>query len=168
MVVSIWKPIPGVPNRYEASDEGQIRTIDYETVATSRTGNLITRQMKGRILKPRINKHSPSLGIHPVVKIYRSGDRHSDRRVARLVCGAFYGVPYDVTDQRQVSRWKVRCLDGDVTNTHALNLAWVYSAGSDGSLGKNQAAYEKNLDGYAESAKDVGSIMSRLFAEDAA
>lgn len=173
MIVALWKPVglSAVPKRYQASDMGIIRTLPHESMSSKNGGDPFVRHMPGRYLKERINKHTPSLGVHPVVGIYlghgRGNTQNREYRVARLVCAAFHGVPFDSTDQRQVQRWRIRHLDGDVLNNCASNLQWVYSAGENGSEGKNQSVYEKNLDGWrASSATESASArLSRLFGE---
>lgn len=173
--MALWKPInlPSIPKRFEACDEGLVRTLPYQSPTSRNGGTPFMRNMPGRILKPRINKQSPSLGKHPVVGIYIGSSRehmtHREIRVARLVCSAFQGVPYDPTDQREVQRWRIRFIDGDLLNCTAINLEWVYSAGENGSEGKAQSVYEQNLDGWrAKQAEPASALLSRLFGEECA
>lgn len=171
--MALWKPIPihSIPKRFEACDEGLIRTLPYQSVSSRYGGDPFIRNMPERILKPRINKHSPSLGKHPVVGIHTGDNRQNcnnrEYRVGRLVCATFHGVPYDTRNQRQVQRWRIRFIDGDVLNCAADNLQWVYSAGENGTERKNQSVYEKNLDGWnqrrTESAED---FRTRMFGDD--
>lgn len=172
--MALWKPIPidCVPKRFEACDEGLIRTLPYESTSSRYGGDPFIRNMPERILKPRINKHNPSMGKYPVVGIYvghsRSSTKNREIRVARLVCAAFYGVPFDCTDMRQVQRWKIRHADGDLLNCTAANLSWVYSAGSVSTEQglKDQTVYEKNLDGWeAKKAEPASAFLSRMFGD---
>lgn len=169
-----WKKIPSLPGRFEASDDGRVRTLSYETTG-SHGGEPFTRRMPERILKPRINKSRPSRGVHPVVSIYCGNTRQhmnsKEKRVALLVASAFHGLPYDPSDQRQIQRWKIRFRDDDPMNCCADNLEWVYNAGpvEDDKGEKLQTTYEKNLDAW--NAQEPSAILSRLFAdyeEDAA
>jgi hypothetical protein len=170
--VTLWKPIPidSIPKRFEACDEGTIRTLPYQSPSSKSGGEPFIRNMPGRILKARVNKQSPSLGKHPVVGIYIGTSRehctHREFRVAKLVATAFHGVPFDPTDMRSIKRWKIRFRDGDFLNCAAVNLEWVYSAGENGTSGRNQSQYEKNLDGYNASRQvPAAAYLSRLFGE---
>lgn len=170
--VEVWKPIilPGIADRFVASDQGIIKTLEYDTTG-AHNGKPFVRHMPERILKPRINKQSPSLGKHPVVGLYTGNGRarmtHREVRVAKLVATAFYGVPFNPNDMRDVKRWKLRFLDGDILNCTAANLSWVYSAGENGSGGKTQSVYEKHLDGWEAARKQPASEwMARMFGTD--
>lgn len=51
--MEIWKDIPGYEGRYQASTEGQIRSLDrYVKGKCHYTGNEFDRKIKGRILRP--------------------------------------------------------------------------------------------------------------------
>lgn len=171
--MALWKPInmPGIPGRFQACDEGIIKTTPY-VAKGHRNGQPFDRHMPERILKPRINKQSPSLGRHPVVGIYVGSSRkhcvHREIRVAKLVAVAFYGLPFNPSDQREIQRWRIRFRDGDLLNCTALNLEWVYSAGStvDEHGVKAQTTYEKNLDTWeAQKSQPVSAVLSRLFGD---
>lgn len=173
--MTIWKPInmPGVPERYAACEEGLVKTVEYETRG-SHKGNAFVRRMPERILKPRINKQSPSLGRHPVVGIYIGSSRkhcsHREIRVAKLVAVAFHGLPFDSSNQREVQRWRIAFRDDDVLNCAAENLRWVYNAGpgENADTGeKLQTTYEKNLDTWLHTKEQPASaVLSRLFGDD--
>lgn len=172
--MSIWKPIlmPGVPDRFVASGDGIIKTLEYETIAAYNERKFV-RHMPERILKPRINNQSPSLGRHPVVGLHISTTKgqsiHREIRVAKLVAVAFYGLPFDTTDQREIQRWRIAFRDDDVLNCSASNLRWVYNAGpgQNADTGeKLQTIYEKNLDGWLKRKEEGASaILSRLYGE---
>lgn len=168
--MTLWRPIPipFVASRYEASDDGRIMTHAYDTTVT-RKGNSFPKHVKSRILKSRISGTAPSSGIHPVVNIYmgtsRGDCRNRQQRVARLVAAAFYGVPYDPTKQSEIQRWRIRFIDNDPLNVHAVNLEWVHSFGQGGNSREVQARYARNLDGFRGS--DPRSTLSRLFGEAA-
>lgn len=167
--MTLWKPIPLLPSKFEASDEGQIQILPYTTIHTSKHGKKYPRKVAGRILKSRINSSTPSSGIHPVVYIYKGSSRednqHYPQRVARLVAAAFYGVPYSVRDQSQVQQWRIRFRDNDPTNCSAINLEWVCSFGNDGNGPAMLDRYISNRDSHL--ASDPTAVLSRLFGDAA-
>lgn len=77
-----WRPIPGFEGFYEASSEGQIRSLDRTRRGR---GNGIC-QMKGRVLAPRID---PKSGRHRVYLSVKS--EKQEFKVATLVALAFIG-----------------------------------------------------------------------------
>lgn len=162
--MTIWKPTSFLPERFEASDDGRIHTLDYDVECES-GGKQYVKHFKGRVLMPRIDNHTPSSGIHPVVSINLGGGRANAKvrvyRVAYLVADAFYGLPYDKSDHSAVQQWRLRFRDGNPLNTHALNLEWVGSFGQG-----NQGTYERNRDQWERTPKT--DILARLFREDAA
>lgn len=93
----IWKDIPGLEGRYQASNLGRIRSVDH----------IVTRKIKGRILRPRIRKEG-----YPVVTISGAGPKD----VHRLVALAFHG--------QGKPNEQVRHLNGVKTDPRAENLAW--------------------------------------------
>lgn len=53
MISEIWKDIPGYEGRYQASDQGRIRSLDRVVQSKNRyTGKPFDRHIKGRILRP--------------------------------------------------------------------------------------------------------------------
>ena len=52
MEKEIWKDIPGYEGRYQASNQGRIRSIDRTLTCIGPKHNTYQRSMKGRILKP--------------------------------------------------------------------------------------------------------------------
>lgn len=172
--MALWKPIPlaAVAKRFEACDEGLVRTLPYQS-ESNRYGETFMRNMPGRILKPRINKQSPSLGKHPIVGIYignsRATTQNREIRVARLVCAAFYGLPYDPSDMRDVKRWRIRHIDGDITNCWAVNLEWVHAVNA-ATPEESTAAmtlYQQNVAKLeAQRSESSSAFLSRLFGTD--
>lgn len=166
--MTIWKPIPGLPERFEASDDGHVRTLPYECKFMWQ-GREIMRRNPGRVLKQQVRKAHPNSRLaHRFVGIYtgtgRDDNTKIDYRVANLVASAFCGLPYDRRNQAEVQQWRIRFRDGDQLNCHAMNLEWVHSAGENGSNGENQRAYEENLDAWRK--HDPKSTLSRLFGDD--
>lgn len=78
----IWKEIPGLEGRYQASSEGRIRSMDQYINQRSKNGTIYQRFIKGRILRP-----APSHGGYLGVNI-----GHSEHRtVHSLVALAYHG-----------------------------------------------------------------------------
>lgn len=91
IMVEVWKPIPGHEDRYEASNQGRIRSKDFslkrkfspKVPKTTKCANY-----KGRILKP-LKSPSGSLAVH----LYTTHDgiySRKTRSVANLVAKTFY------------------------------------------------------------------------------
>lgn len=83
----VWKPIPGYEGIYEASNLGQIRSVDRQVITSRvrRDGNPIIENRKGRTLKPRRSPAGYLLVNLSVDGIHRTVSLHP------LVCAAFYG-----------------------------------------------------------------------------
>ncbi|MBB5167136.1 NUMOD4 domain-containing protein [Mycobacterium sp. AZCC_0083] len=166
--MTIWKPIPGHP-KHEASDDGRIQTVDYETTYITKAGTTVTRHFKGRILNWRMGKPSFKGVKHPVVNIYKGtgrGDfRNAETRIAYLVAAAFYGIPWD--NPADHMRWRIRFRDGNHLNCYAMNLEWVHAIGE---TAKQQEQYNRNKDAW-EKRKSCGmpAWMTEMYDdEDAA
>lgn len=52
----IWLDIPGYEGLYQASDKGQIRSLDRNIIRTNRWGNPSVFSLKGRLVRPWTNK----------------------------------------------------------------------------------------------------------------
>lgn len=92
----MWRGVPGYLGLYEASDEGEIRSV--------RGGH-----RSGRVLS------APVSGYYRKVVLVRDGVRHTER-VHRLVALTFLGLPGEGQE--------VRHLDGDSLNNAVSNLQW--------------------------------------------
>lgn len=102
-----WKPIPGYEGIYEASNHGNIRSLDR----TVEHINGYNRTLRGRTLQPVTN---PRHG-HLTVVLSKNGIRHR-RYIHQLVMEAFVGPrPHGQL---------VRHLDDNPTNNHLQNLAY--------------------------------------------
>lgn len=105
----IWKDIPGHEGLYQASDHGNIRSLDRTIKVRNRWGAITERTIKGVILRPCSN-------------LKRGGYRQvslspkTQRRVAVLVAAAFLGP-------RPVGM-EVCHNDGNSTNDAAKNLRY--------------------------------------------
>lgn len=109
--MEIWKPVFGYEGLYEASSEGQIRSIDRTvSVFSARAGKVVPLHRKGKVIRQcsAINGYrTVSLSMDGVAKT---------RRVAGLICGAFHGQPGPGL--------QVCHNDGCKTNNRADNLRW--------------------------------------------
>jgi hypothetical protein len=112
-----WRKIPGYPSRFEVSDKGRVRTIDYEYMHKLRGGGMEMRHRKGRVLAPCVN--TAKGGYVQVTMTYSDlGVRKVwSGKVHRLVALAFVPNPSGLPE--------VNHLDSDKTNNCASNLEWV-------------------------------------------
>ena len=102
-----WKDIPGYEGRYQASDQGRVRSVD-RFVRCGRNGAGI-RLLKGRVLRPAANRYNPHLYVV-------LGHGAAGSPVHRLVAQTFLGP--------QAPGQDVRHLDGDAKNNRVSNLAY--------------------------------------------
>ena len=103
----IWKDIPGYEGRYQASNLGQIRSLD-QIVRCGRGGKGI-RLREGRVLRPAGQQSDPHLRV-------TLGNKAPGTLVHVLVARTFLGPRPDGCD--------VRHLDGDPLNNRVENLAY--------------------------------------------
>jgi hypothetical protein len=98
----VWRKIPGLPDRFEASDLGRIRSVEYINARGSHVNSIIYTCKNAR------------------VGLYIEG-KQIDFAVAALVLRGFVGPP-----PLQYGRGKCisRHLDDDRTNNKLENLAW--------------------------------------------
>lgn len=163
-----WRKIPGLPERFEASEYGEIRSLAYEVKVFRKDGTVRSRPIDGRVLLPRAYDGGKSNG-HPVVTIASlntSGKKLGEQRVSVLVARAFHGCPYEPGDPGGKNKWRILHLDGDITNVAANNLEWVTSNGSS----TNTAAYKlycENLRKLEQQRNEPAIIWARrIFGED--
>ncbi len=111
MTVVVWKPVPGFGGFYEASDMGDIRTVERVVTKLHRSGKTIQQKYKSRILKPsRSDKYG-----HMVVHIGFDG-KTCNVAVHRLVLLAFTGEP---------SAGQEACHNnGNASDNRVSNLRW--------------------------------------------
>lgn len=76
-----WKDIPGHEGRYQVSDLGRVRSLDFWVNAGPSPGR---RLIKGRLLKPNMKKGERYLTVH-------LRPSNNPVRVHRLVMLAFVG-----------------------------------------------------------------------------
>lgn len=145
--MTTWKHIPTLPKRFEASTDGEIRTLDYARKVRGNGGSIHTRRFKGRILKQRMGRPSWRGVKQPVVSIYKGDSRENSRadesRVAYLVCITFHGIPW--TEPIDRHKWRIRFKDNDFMNCSADNLEWAHSFGETGAIQVAGSAYDRNV-----------------------
>lgn len=107
----VWKDIPRCGGIYQASNHGEIRSIDRFIF----TNRLVPR--RGVVLRPKVKKN----GGHLAVLVLLDGKR-SLVHVARLVLAAFYGWPTE----------KLEACHGDSNpkNNKLENLRWDTKSGN--------------------------------------
>lgn len=96
-----WRPIPGYEGLYEASDQGQIRSVRAHPKGRTPAGHIL----------------SPSLHQNGYLNVgLRKDGRRKVIGVHRLVASAFHGPPGEGQEARH--------RDNDPTNNRASNLTW--------------------------------------------
>lgn len=162
-----WRKIPGLPSRYEASDDGQIRILPYETVFIRKNGRREVRHLPGRLLEQFIREDGKSRG-HPVVAISAptaTGTKSGAMRVNLLVARAFHGTPYPPGDKGS-QKWRVKNLDGDITNVRADNLEWVGTSGTADFAERNDL-YNRNMEKLEQMRREpVENWIKRIWGDD--
>lgn len=101
-----WKPIPGFEGYYEASNDGNIRSVDHEVPFLSRGYIKTKRLIKGKILTKHIR------GKYYFVALHKDGVRHPEN-VHRLIALTFIPNP---ENKPCVDHRNGKCLDNRVEN----------------------------------------------------
>lgn len=149
-MAEVWKDIPGYEGKYQASDQGRIRSID-RYVKCARGAN---RLMRGRVLKPAASKYDPHLSV-----VLGKGKPGS--AVHKLVALAFLGPRPKGQD--------IRHLDGNPKNNSLENLAYGTRAENIYDVTRIGKAWRKLT---ADNVKDIrsrialgekGSAIARLY-----
>lgn len=109
----LWKDIPGYEDKYQASTEGHIRSLDYEVNGKSRTGNVFTRRIKGRVLKPGPYSSGGKQTGHLSVMLGREG---GTKPVHQLIAATFIGPCPEGQE--------VRHKNGGPTDNRLVNLEY--------------------------------------------
>lgn len=105
----VWKDIPGYEGIYQASNFGEIRTVEGKTTHSKRHGK---RVWKSRVLKSRGENRVTGKRV----SLWKNGKR-KDFLVARLVATTFLGVPPE--------GFTVNHKDGNRLNNRIENLEWL-------------------------------------------
>lgn len=108
--MSEWRPIIGYEGIYEVSNEGEVRSLDHETVVLTRYGE-VTKRFKGKIL----SQGQTTKGYRQVF-LYDCGKGRMCL-VHRLVASAFLPNPFNLKE--------VNHKDGVKSNNAVENLEWV-------------------------------------------
>jgi hypothetical protein len=111
----MWKPIATFETLYEASDTGQIRSLDRIVRYTRRDGRCVERKYAGKILQPGLNSRG-----YEIVTLCDTENRHHTRPVHRLVLETFVRPKHPGEECRH--------LDGNIRNNALTNLCWGTSA----------------------------------------
>jgi hypothetical protein len=105
-----WKDIPNTGGLYQASTDGEVRSIDRYLVVPNRWGTTTTRKLKGKTLKPWVDSND-----YLVVYICADGKREAVN-VHRLIAITFLGAPDGTKD--------VNHKDANKKNNRPDNLEW--------------------------------------------
>ena len=105
----IWKDIPNYEGIYQASNLGNIRTVEGKTTYSVRHGK---RHWKSRILKGRGNHYKTGRKV----SLWKD-NKCKDWLVARLVAITFLGEPKE--------KLTVNHIDGNRMNNRIDNLEWL-------------------------------------------
>ena len=108
----LWKDIPNYEGIYQASNLGQIRSVDGKKTYTQRHGE---RTWKSRIIKPKKCRDFNLCGYR--VSLWKDG-KHKDYLVARLVCTTWHENLID-------TKMTVNHKDGNRLNNNIENLEWL-------------------------------------------
>lgn len=111
----MWKSIPSFETLYEASDTGQIRSLDRIVRYSRRDGRYVERKYTGKVLEPGLNSRG-----YEIVTLCDTENRHHTRAVHRLVLETF-NRPKNPGEE-------CRHLDGNIRNNALTNLRWGTSA----------------------------------------
>lgn len=111
-MIEQWKDIPGYEGIYQASNTGNIRSVEGKITSNSRYD---IRRWSSRILKPKKNKRTT--GAYDLrVELWKNG-AHKTLLVSRLValtwCDGYK------------NEYTVNHIDGNPLNNHYENLEWI-------------------------------------------
>jgi hypothetical protein len=105
----IWIPVLGFEDIYEVSDQGNVRSLDRVSVSEKRSSQII----KGRALKPRVNKNRNS---QTTVCLWQNG-KDFYIPISNIVLKAFVGMPEEGQEAAHNN--------GDATDNRLINLRWA-------------------------------------------
>jgi len=111
----MWKPIADYETSYEASTEGQIRSLERIVSYTRRDGRCVERKYPSKVLKPGLYSRG-----YEIVSLCDANNRHHTRAIHRLVLETFVGLKQPGQECRH--------LDGNIRNNALTNLCWGTAA----------------------------------------
>lgn len=110
-----WKDIPGYEGLYQASNLGNIRSIEGKITSNARYA---TRQWRSRVLKPK--KRQRTTGAYdPRVDLWKDG-QHKSLLISRLV-----GMTWCDGYKEELT---INHIDGNTLNNTPENLEWITRA----------------------------------------
>lgn len=109
LIIEQWKPVVGYEGLYEVSSLGRVKSLDRLCRSDKRSD----QWMKGKLLKPRINKTRQN---RCTVVLNKEG-KIVYAYISRLVLIAFIGLP---PDKHDAAHW-----DGNPMNNRLDNLRWA-------------------------------------------
>lgn len=112
-IEEVWKSIPFYEGLYEASNLGNIRSVDGKTTSSARFDKRVWKQ---RIIKQK-ERITRSGRVDNMVTLWKGGKPYY-HLVSRLVASAFHG---DMLNTKMT----VNHIDGNSLNNSAENLEWV-------------------------------------------
>ena len=169
--MTVWKKVPGLPERYEVSEYGEIRTLDYDTPV--KRGGIFRgehKHIKGRMISPYISRNASGKSRgNPIVSLagsYTHGARLGEVRLCLLIARAFHGCPYPPADKALCQGWRIRHIDGDLENNRADNLEWVGTVGA--VKVEDRHLYEQNIRELARRERElpIEDWLKMIFGDD--
>lgn len=113
----MWKEIPGYEGLYEASDQGEIRTVKNKTTSSKRFSKRVWKQ---RVMKQSTRIRHKNGKKDYMVTLWKNGKPHK-YLVARLIAATYH-------ENLLNSDYTVNHIDGDPCNNNANNLEWLTRA----------------------------------------
>lgn len=115
MIIEEWRPITGLEGSYEVSNQGRVRSIDRVLMQPSRSGNMVPKAYRGKLLAIVVNGPAG----YRVVNLPDKNAEHYQKVqfVSTLVLEAFVG-------ERPHPRARAKYLDGNPSNCTLDNLQW--------------------------------------------
>ena len=147
----MWKEIPGYEGLYEASDEGQIRTMAGKVTTSKRFPHRVWKQ---RVLKTTKRVRHTGGKSDMMVTLWKNGKPHK-YLVSRLIASTYH-------ENNLYSDLTVNHKDGNPLNNNACNLEWL-------SVGDNiKYGFENGQYSFCNSItiyNRFGEIKARSYAE---
>lgn len=110
-IMEKWKTIPGYEGLYEASDMGNIRSVEGKITSSARFPH---RVWKGRVMKQKVQRRKNRSDAR--VELWKAKE-HKTHLVSRLVASAWLGEPLE--------NMTVNHINGNTLDNSAANLEWV-------------------------------------------